>query len=141
MNYQQLAFIADTYTPILIALTLLQLYKQRQSSNHFKASVIVLLSSTVFIYAMMFIDQWFGIWPAMNMDYSTHTAIALVFVIYLAGVSRFYMVAAVLSLIAYCFLMLYQQYHTIADMVTTALMVSPVVVWLNHRFVSQFKIN
>ncbi len=36
--------------------------------------------STVFIYAVMFVDNTIGIWPAFDLDYSTHTAIALVFI-------------------------------------------------------------
>ena len=79
--------------------------------------LICLLSTA---YGLMFIDNLLRLWPSVGLDYSTHTAAALAFVIYLTLLKPQLKFLWSISLIAYCVLMRYQQYHSIADMITTA---------------------
>ena len=54
------------------------------------------------------------------MDYSTHTALSLVLTLFLATGHRKYRGLVAASFVAYLLLMLYQGYHTVADIVSTA---------------------
>lgn len=133
MTYDQIDLIADSYIPILVALSAIHLYQHRSNSHLVKGRVTALVQSTLFIYALMLVDAWLGLWPAFQLDYSTHSALALVFIISLAQISRRALWIASSSFITYCALMLYQQYHSLLDMVTTTLVVAPVIIWLHYR--------
>ncbi len=74
-------------------------------------------------YGLMFLDNRYKVWPALGLDYSTHTAVALGLVILLSFNATKLKALWCGSFAAYVLLMLYQRYHTIADIVTTALAV------------------
>ena len=136
LSYQQWDQIADAYTPLLffLALIALALSTRKYGWRHALQEGLFLLSSLVFVYTLMFADQAWQFWPRFGLDYSTHTAVSLVLVSYLILAYRRMAWAIAASLVLYFMLMLYQQYHSFADIATTVLAVLPVLLLL-HRFV------
>jgi len=96
-------------------------------------SLLTLLLGVTFIYLIMFIDQQLQICSNLALDYSTHTALALVFVTFLSFISSRALVISLLSMLMYIALMLYQNYHTLLDIVTTAFIVLPFLIFLNIK--------
>src|SRR5690606_6806076 len=70
-------------------------------------------------YGLMFLDNALGIWPAVGLDYSTHTAVALTLVLSLCGLARPFWKLLASSFVLYALLMLYQKYHTVPDILST----------------------
>ena len=136
MTYQALGVIADAYIPMLIIATLLDLStntKERDLSAQ-KRMALWLLSSIALVYLIRYVDQILGLWEILNSDYSTHTAFALVFVLYWATKKDMASYIAGTSLILYLLLMWYQQYHSILDMVLTGVAVTIVSVLTYKRY-------
>ena len=132
MTYQQLDAIADSYIPLLGILTLVWLLT-KASRLGIKSALIETVTTSLgvmYIYALMFLDAYFTAYASIGLDYSTHTALALVFVTTLAFIGKQVRRITVISMVCYCLLMLYQGYHTLADMALTSLMTLPVLVWL-----------
>jgi hypothetical protein len=96
----------------------------------------ILIFGLLLAYGLMFIDARYQIWPTLGLDYSTHTAVALVMIIFLCIAVRKYALVWAGSLMCYFLLMLYQEYHSIADIITTGLVVClfyiPVACLLNR---------
>lgn len=146
MNYQTLDIIADSYIPLLALLSLYWLIilsgkrpgKQdevgepcvlpQKSLFRYRLLGLAILLGTA--YGLMFLDNLFHLWPSAGLDYSTHTAVALVLVIYLILLKPEFKFLWGLSLIAYCGLMYYQQYHIVADMISTATTIMSVLLLL-----------
>jgi hypothetical protein len=130
-TYQQLDVIADSYIPALFIITVLMLardiFKFGLKSNLIQLSSVIL--SIVIVYSVMAIDNHFKIWPALDLDYSTHTALSLVFVMYLSSQSKVLLALSTTSFLFYILLMIYQKYHTTADIVSTAVILIPIF-WL-----------
>ena len=126
LNYEILDTIADTYIPALAAISLYSLTRTATLSRWrllgIHSSVIVI--GLLIAYGLMFFDAVSGAWPAFGLDYSTHTAVAFVTIVFLVIASNKYSVIWLASLSFYIFLMLYQGYHTITDILTTMLMIS-----------------
>ena len=134
MTYQQLDAIADSYIPLLGILTLLWFVRKGISLGVKSAFIEAMTTSlgVMYIYALMFLDAYFSAYASIGLDYSTHTALALVFVTTLALIGKEVRRITVISMVCYCLLMLYQGYHTLADMALTSLMTLPVLVWLKY---------
>ncbi len=132
LTYEQLDFIADLYIPIIGIMSLCFLVNVVRVAGLLNAVTYLGLlgAGVVYIYGLMFVDRYFLIWPSLGLDYSTHTALALVFVVFLALKSVRLMIFSVLSMLFYAGLMVYQGYHSVLDIVSTALIVTPVLVWL-----------
>lgn len=128
-TYEILDAIADSYTPLLflgyLAFAIIYWRKgDRLASAKGLAGIIV-------AYALMFADNAFQVWKSAGLDYSTHSAVALVLILFLVHKRRWtsaITIALVSSLVLYYALEVYQQYHTVMDIVTTAVIVGPVVV-------------
>lgn len=75
------------------------------------------------VYGMLLIDNALQLWPSLGLDYSTHTALAIALVVPLWHCCEHKKLRGfwALSLLAYAGLMRYQQYHSWADMIATAL--------------------
>ena len=132
MTYQQLDVIADSYIPLLGILTLVWLLI-KASRLGIKSALIETVTTSLgvmYIYALMFLDAYFTAYASIGLDYSTHTALALVFVTTLSLIGKQVRRITVISMVCYCLLMFYQGYHTLADMALTSLMTLPVLVWL-----------
>jgi len=128
MYYQQLDYIADLYIPILALLSLgsvlLQVRPSWRSVGRPAARLGLLLALIFSVYLLMFTDLHFSLWLKMDgLDYSTHTALSLVLIIFLVEAHRAYKILLIGSFISYLILMLFQRYHSVADIVVTALVI------------------
>ena len=147
LTYEQWDTIADAYIPTLALIYFMLIgYKiyQRQyglASTHF---VITLLCSVV-VYSLMFLDNAIHIWPRFNLDYSTHTALALVFVQSIwqitPSVKKPTKLFLALSFFSYLLLMKWMGYHSVLDMLTTILVLIPFFVALTIIFKHKLRIN
>lgn len=131
LTYDQLDVIADAYIPILIITCMLVLAVGVFKFGFLQklAEVSSVIVAVCIVYIGMYFDNTFNIWPAFHLDYSTHTALALVFVVYLSSKSKTFFVWSALSFIVYVLLMLYQNYHTVADIASTTVVLLPMF-WL-----------
>lgn len=134
MDYETLDKIADAYTPLLLIIFLTGFCIRLK-----QAWPVYLLAATymfrfllliAFSYGLMFLDNSLGIWPAIGLDYSTHTAVALALVICLVDVFPKARWLSIGSMFAYVGLMLYQQYHSLLDILSTG-----IIVWLFAIFI------
>lgn len=135
LTYDQLDVIADSYIPALVIISIVVL-----ATAVFKCGIkcklleMTALSTAIFIvYSLMFLDNAFKIWPGFGLDYSTHTALSLVFVVYLSAKNKTLLLGSVFSFVLYVLLMLYQGYHTVADIFSTSVVLLPILWILFHR--------
>lgn len=135
MSYETLDTIADSVNPLLACLALLfpwldrKAVRDRGSPLGFWARTLLSLAA---VYALMFADNRFHLWPSLGLDYSTHTAFAVAIVTSL-GTMTFrwlYFLGPVLA--GYAGLMMYLGYHTLADILSTAVVIGPIT-WVIHR--------
>ncbi|WP_318400698.1 hypothetical protein [Photobacterium leiognathi] len=135
MTYQQWALIADIYTPVIALVCFISILrlmlKGSMQQGLIRLGLVIL--STIFIYTMMFIDNILHIWPAFGLDYSTHTAIALVFVAYFIVYKSRLMYLMLISMFSYALIMVHQHYHTVADILTTTVFILPVLLLIQSR--------
>jgi hypothetical protein len=138
-TYETLDAIADSYIPLLAVLVLLLLLREAALKHWCKlgAGLGLTLIGLVITYGLMFLDMKLQIWPAFGLDYSTHTALAIVLTMLLVLMTNAFTALWIGLLLAYSALMLYQRYHTLEDIVVTALAVSfcvlPFVYLLRRR--------
>ena len=125
LDYQTLDTIADSYTPLLLILCLIFLGKSlyKKQFTRLKVQGAFVIYSLLVSYGIMFWDNQFNLWPALSLDYSTHTAVALSLVVSLCLMVKPLIRLWVASLLMYMTLMDYQNYHSLADMLSTALVV------------------
>ena len=123
LDYETLDIIADTYIPALAILSILNLSRSAIARNWGRLSleVLFLVYAFTLAYGLMFIDNQFALWPTFGLDYSTHTAVAMVLVVFLGLRIKSAWAFWLGSLVGYALLMLYQDYHSISDIITTAL--------------------
>lgn len=128
MSYELLDLIADSYIPILLIFLLFGILISFFVDKPAKRLALMGLCQAIFLvvccYIMMFIDNNIGIWPALGMDYSTHTALSLSLCLSLCIIFKSARLAIGVSFLVYVALMIYQKYHTVADIFTTAVVVS-----------------
>jgi len=125
LSYQTLDNIADAYIPALAILCLCLLIKHTPAREwqRFLREGGLFVMGLVVAYTIMFVDNALLLWSQFNMDYTTHTAVALVLVVSLWVMMGPLRLFWLLSLLGYFLLMLYQQYHSVADIVTTVIVV------------------
>ncbi|HEY8941947.1 MAG TPA: hypothetical protein VIM59_17260 [Cellvibrio sp.] len=127
MSYETLDTIADSYIPVLLVLFVAGLaFKIYQSRANFRAAIthIGFLSGLlVMSYGLMFFDNAVHLWPALGLDYSTHTAVALSLVFALCVSFPSQWKVFVISILLYALLMLYQRYHSILDIISTSVVI------------------
>ena len=125
-SYETLDAIADSYIPALalISLAVIAADAFRVQWRLVSLRIFAFLGIALIAYSLMFLDGRLDIWPAFGLDYSTHTAVASGLVLFLSFCVPRWTVFWIFSLISYALLMLYQRYHTIADIITTGLAVS-----------------
>jgi hypothetical protein len=138
LTYRQWDAIADSYIPLLFIIVLSHLFWlwRHRRRDESAARLVYLLIASGFVYSLMAFDLMWPVWPRFGLDYSTHTAAALVLVFYLGSIGGVWMISVTLSFLLYVLLMLYQDYHSLADVMTTAVPVSLVLWILLRRFVS-----
>ena len=129
LDYQTLDTIADAYTPILAILSVAVIagcaFHQRWKLTCLNFSL--LLAGAVISYGLMYLDRALHLWPSIGLDYSTHTAVALVLVVSLTLILPRYTLLWPVSFLCYLLLMLYQKYHSLNDIISTAFAVGIVL--------------
>ncbi len=125
LSYETLDTIADSVNPVLFAISLLVIGRVLRARSWRLAGMQVLsmLSGLMVAYGLMFIDNRLKIWPAFNLDYSTHTAVAIALAAFLTIYVKKLTTIWVGVLFTYLILILYQKYHTLADILVTGLIV------------------
>lgn len=126
MSWDTLDAIADSVNPILgiIALVWPWLF-WRRSWRRAALSVAATLLSVGFAYALAALDGRHGWWPSVGLDFSTHTAVAVALITSLCAIKPSIWFAWIAMLCGYVALMLYQGYHTLPDIITTAAVIAP----------------
>jgi hypothetical protein len=126
LSYGQLDAIADASNPAMGVACLLRLCWLLSKRRWRDAAwmIVVFPGALVVAYGWERIDLHFGLWPGIGLDYSTHTAVAVA----AGGVLWMFWASARIAwafwLLAYAALMLWQRYHTVGDILTTALVVA-----------------
>lgn len=124
MTYDQWDAIADAVNPVMAIVTLLVPFFIRSGyRGGRRAFYLALASSMATMYALGWIDARQNIWASWGMDYSTHTGFAVVLVASLWLWARPVGLSAGAVAIAYAGLMLYQGYHSLADIALTGAIV------------------
>jgi hypothetical protein len=132
ISYETLDRIADAYIPLLALASVIAIGANIVSSRwRLAGSRVLSVGIGLFIaYGLMFLDHQLNLWPAVGLDYSTHTAVSLVFVGFLALEIRRWAILWTGSFAGYLLLMMYQGYHTGLDIVSTSAAVGIPVVWV-----------
>lgn len=138
LTYETLDAIADAVNPTLLIATLLlpAWPRPRAAVGGFLRWYACVAGILIVVYGIMALDTQLGIWHSIGADYSTHTAVALGLSLLWYAASRMAFAAICLVLLAYIGLMLYQRYHTLMDMFTTAVPISAAalaLIWINRR--------
>jgi hypothetical protein len=122
LTYGQLDAVADANNPLLGVVCLLRFIwlLSRKNWNISGRMALFFCCALIVAYGWEKIDIRFAIWPRTGLDYSTHTAVAVAATTVLWLFWRRGRIAWISWLFAYAVLMLWQQYHSAADIVTTA---------------------
>jgi len=122
-----LPFICDLYNPILLVGALAFCATRLWKKQFTRASLFFI--SAFIAYGLMFLDNATKIWPRFGLDYSTHTATALVLCLYI-GMNvqqKLWWGILGISLVSYGELMVILHYHSWADILTTAIPVGGIM--------------
>ena len=130
-DYETLDAIADSYIPLLAIAFMLIIVKSgfRSQWQVTGLRLVSLLGGLSITYGLMLLDNLSHIASVYGLDYSTHTAVALVLT-YCLVFNSGYPKSWLLSFIAYLLLMLYQRYHTLSDIIVTGTIVGFFTYWL-----------
>jgi len=126
-----LAISADLYTPLLLLGWLYYWCKASRQTRH--SRIKNLLLGALLVYGLMLLDNALHIWPSQGLDYSTHSALALLFVVALSVQNKRLLWIAPLSLCAYFYLMWRLNYHSVADMLSTSLLLLPAFIYFHKQ--------
>jgi hypothetical protein len=85
------------------------------------------------VYAITFADRYFGWWPAMGLDFSTHTGVALAVGIAIARRRANLRWPIAAALVGYAAYMMWRGYHSALDIATSAAVVAPVPLLVPRR--------
>ncbi len=126
--------IADSINPGLALLALALPWINREAfaasgSRWFFLACTVL--GLVVVYGIQFLDNRLMLWPSVGLDYSTHTAFAVSITTSVGSANKRWLWLLLPVLIAYAGLMMYLDYHSLADILTAAIVIAPVT-WLIH---------
>lgn len=127
-SYETLDAIADSVNPTLGVIALIWPWLRWRGQWRVAAvNVLVTFLSVGIAYALSALDAALGWWPSLGLDFSTHTAVCVALIVALCSIKPSWSGAWVAVFAAYGALMLYQRYHSIGDIVTTAVVVAPLV--------------
>ena len=133
MNYESWDRIADAVNPTLGLITLaLSLAMRRPGNPPRWAQLLLTLAAVASVYAIGWLDSRFALWPAAGLDFSTHTGVHVAIVTSLWMIDRRLGIAGVVIALLYGALMIYQKYHSPADIASTAIVIAPLAlgIWI-----------
>lgn len=133
-SFEVLDKVADAYTPLL-GLVWLALVSQSAIPGRWRQALWRLaigLCGLIVAYSLMWADSAFGLWASVKLDYSTHAAVAFVLAVAIGASSHKLRLVVAATLLAYLFLMLYQKYHTVADIASTLAVVAGLLAMLAY---------
>ncbi len=139
MSYEALDRIADAINPLLGILVLVLPWWRRRGPP-WRAWVLNLLTvaAVAVAYAGQALDAAFRLWAQSGLDYSTHTAVFTAIASSLWQHGRRWRWASVLVGAGYAALMLWQRYHSLLDILTTAAVMAMALVgfwWIARRLI------
>ena len=102
---------------VIPALGVLLVYAGRRRS---RAVLIRISVALAWAYLLHFVDHVWRIWGHFDLDYSTHTAVAIAIGTTLAALGLPWLMATVALWVSYALLMMNLGYHTLGDIVSTA---------------------
>ncbi len=125
--YRALDLVADAFD---VALTLLAIAapRLRGTWRGWLPAVRYVVAGLVglgFIYGVAALDAHFGLWPAVGLDYSTHTAYAVSLATTIICWDRLWRTPLVVALCGNALLILVLGYHGPLDIVTAAMVAAP----------------
>jgi hypothetical protein len=125
VTYEQWDAIADAVNPVMAIMTLLLPLLTRSTYAGGRVTFYIATGiSMAGMYAVGWLDARLHVWALAGMDYSTHSGFAAVLIASIWLWKRAAGVVAVAIGAAYAVLMLYQRYHSIADIVSTAAVIT-----------------
>ena len=138
MSYETLDAIADSYTPLLLIISLILFALRFRRSNPVIYGLRLGLY-TLCVYASQWVDKVLNLWSSIGLDYSTHTAAALALTILLIFQSSHFATRTLSLFIffAYLLLMKIQNYHSFGDMLTTGFCIGLEILFI-EVLISQF---
>ena len=123
----------DLINPLLVLVVLYQV-AVAGLRHRFKTVLPLVVTVTLglpLVYGLLFIDQLFGIWSRAGIDYSTHTAFAMVMCSALNKVIiNKYTMWLILS--GYLLLILIQGYHSASDLLATGSLIVVILYGINR---------
>jgi hypothetical protein len=121
VSYEQLDLIADSVNPALglvwLAAVLFWLLRWRPRRAGFALGFGLL--ALCFAYGFMWLDRRWSAFAGLGLDFSTHAAVAAAMGVTLAVLFARARLALAALLLGYFALMLYQRYHSLADILCT----------------------
>jgi hypothetical protein len=133
--YEILDRIADSFNPTLFLLSVTLLFLTHR--DKLKGYFIGLFASVVWVYGIQEVDSSVGIWRATGLDYSTHSAVALAVGLLLTYLDKRYALWVAPLIAAYFGLEIYQQYHSVLDIITTSLAMIPLLLFILRKRLSK----
>ena len=125
LSYELLDRIADSHNPLLgvlwLSLSLFPAFSRQWRTTFYR--LILGIANLLVAYSFMWFNAATGLWTKFNLDYSTHTGVALALTVTIATISIRFGIAATVLISLYIPLMIYQGYHTLSDIFTTAIVV------------------
>lgn len=129
-NYEIIDAICDSVNPVLLIAAIsscLYLAIKKKERMEAALSFIILFLGLLGTYTILFIENQHNMWESLGHDYSTHTAFALSAVMSLiVSTKRIKLFSGIF--IAYCIAMHYQRYHTLTDLISTAIVILPIAI-------------
>ncbi|WP_370980866.1 hypothetical protein [Agaribacterium sp. ZY112] len=141
-----LSFLADLYIPTLALLYLAKVRIERAertnqpSRVNYKKLSLYFFFGLIWIYGLGQVDAYFSYWHHWGMDYSRHSAMALLLLVALycqVEKPKTVLINGIyaLSLVIYALLMKHLGYHSLADVISTSAACLPILVVLRLRFI------
>lgn len=127
MHDMALALLADLFNPLWAGVSLWLCFTHRHKTEQPRKLIVRQIAfftlGLLVIVGLAWMDQRLGLWPQYSLDYSTHTALALLFTLFItstwgSGGWGWWGVW-----VLYTGLMVWLEYHSLADILTTAFIV------------------
>lgn len=133
LSHQTLKIVADSVNPSLGVLVLaLPFAKWRGQWRPASVHIAVTLVTVTLTYLLRAVFNLEAVWASWGLDFSTHGAICIVLVVALSSLEwkRIWVWGAVF--VSYDALMVYQSYHTWADIGTTSAVMFPFTITVRY---------